>query len=96
MQDLNQETFTVCAWANVARGVIIVLLFLLVMNRLRVGISFMLNPAIHGSFGQVMADGRSRSCSEPGEWQHIAGTYVDGTQKFYVNGELVGETASVP
>ena len=26
-----------------------------------------------------------------GEWEHVAGVYTDGTMKFYVNGDLVGE-----
>lgn len=26
-----------------------------------------------------------------GEWEHVAGAYNDGTMKFYVNGDLVGE-----
>ncbi len=31
-----------------------------------------------------------------GEWDHLAGTYADGTQKFYINGELVGENDAGP
>ena len=31
---------------------------------------------------------------EHGEWEHIAGTYADGTMKFYVNGEFIEQIAS--
>ena len=30
-------------------------------------------------------------CKTKGEWSHLTGVYADGTQKFYVDGELVGE-----
>ena len=97
--DLNQETFTVCAWANVAEG----------SGGHRAVVSSRDEPPTSGYIFYAVpqntwqfwtGDGGWKSVQgpavTPGEWQHIAGTYVDGTQKFYVNGEFVGETASVP
>jgi hypothetical protein len=98
-EDLNQETFTISAWANVEpesanhRAV--------VSSRddgPQRGYIFYATPQNTWQFWT--GDGGWKSVQgpavTPGEWQHIAGTYVDGTQKFYVNGEFVGETASVP
>ena len=97
--DLNQETFTICAWANVEpasanhRAV--------VSSRNEPPISGYIFYAEPGNTWQFWTgDGAPPWVSVQGpavnlgEWEHLAGTYADGTQMFYVNGELVGETAS--
>ncbi len=91
--DLNENIFTVCAWVNVKtggtghravvssrddgpqRGYI----FYVVPNN---SYSFW---AGGGGWSQVQGPAASLD-----EWDHIAGTYADGTMKFYVNGEMAG------
>ena len=97
--DLNQETFTICAWANVEpasanhRAV--------VSSRNEPPISGYIFYALPNNTWQFWTgDGAPPWVSVQGpavnlgEWEHLVGTYADGTQMFYVNGELVGETAS--
>ncbi len=95
--DLNQETFTICAWANVdpsganhravlsgrddgpQRGYI----FYAVPNNTW--------QFWTGGGGWNSVQGPAVN---PSNWDHLAGVYADGNQKFYVNGELVGERDS--
>ncbi len=39
-------------------------------------------------------NGITGPAAQLGEWTHLAGTYADGQQKFYVNGRLAGEAAA--
>ena len=91
--DLNQETFTVCAWANVAQGSAGHRAVVSSRNEpptYRVGIwrmeIFYAPNHIVGTWQFWTGDGGWKSVQgpavTPGEWQHIVGTYVDGTQKF--------------
>ena len=95
--DLNQETFTICAWANVEPG----------SADHRAVVSSRDEPPISGYIFYAKpgntwefwtGDGEWRKTQGPavklGDWEHLAATFADGTQKFYVNGELEGETAS--
>ena len=97
--DLNQETFTITAWANVEPG----------SGGHRAVVSARNEPPTSGyifycepgnTWQFWTGDGGWKSVQGPavnlGEWDHLAGTYADGTQKLYVNGELVGEIASAP
>ena len=95
--DLNQETFTICAWANVEPG----------SANHRAVVSSRDEPPTSGYIFYALpnntwqfwtGDGEWRKTQGPavklGDWEHLAATFADGTQKFYVNGELEGETAS--
>ena len=97
--NLNQEAFTVTAWANVEPG----------SGGHRAVVSSRNEPPTSGyifycepgnTWQFWTGDGGWKSVQGPavnlGEWDHLAGTYADGTQKLYVNGELVGEIASAP
>ncbi len=95
-KDLNSDTFTICAWANVApgsegahRAV--------VSSRNDAPLSgyiFYAEPGntwqywtgVGGSWNSVQGPAVT-----PGKWQHLAGVYAGGKQKFYVNGKLEGE-----
>ncbi len=99
-EDLNQETFTITAWANVEPG----------SGGHRAVISGRDEPPVSGYI--IYAEpgnkwqfwtgvgNRWAPITGPainlGEWDHVAGTYADGKQKFYVNGELVGEVDAQP
>ncbi len=98
--DLNQETFTISAWANVEPGS--------AGHRAVVssrdepptsGYIFYAEPDNH-TWQFWTGDGGWNSVQGPavnfGEWDHLAGTYADGTQKFYINGELAGEKDAGP
>ena len=101
-EDLNQETFTICAWANVEPG----------SGGHRAVISGRDEPPtagyiIYAEPGNTWQFWTGSGAAPPwisvqgpavnlGEWDHVAGTYADGKQKFYVNGELVGEADSDP
>lgn len=108
-KDLNPESFTICAWVNLdsdgigystivstryefpTRGYI-----------LYAGLSF------YGS-GNIWqfwtGDGRTGAGLgwnivegppfSTGNWEHLAGVYANGMQKFYLNGILVGEISGV-
>ena len=92
--NLNQETFTICAWANVETGG--------TGHRAVVssrddgpqrGYIFYCEP---GNTWQFWTGGGGwKSVQGPAvnldEWDHLAGVYAGANQKFYVNGELVGE-----
>ncbi len=93
-EDLNQETFTISAWANVEpesanhRAV--------VSSRddgPQRGYIFYATPQNTWQFWT--GGGGWKSVQGPdvklGEWDHLAGVYAGGNQKFFVNGELVGE-----
>lgn len=99
-EDLNLDTFTVTAWANVEPG----------SAGHRAVISSRDEPPVSGYI--IYAEpgnkwqfwtgvgNRWSPITGPainlGEWDHLAGTYADGEQKFYVNGELVGEVDAEP
>ena len=94
---LNSETFTICAWANVEPGSS-------GSHRAVVssradgplsGYIFYAEPGdkwqfwtgVGGSWNSV----QGTTVVAPGKWQHLAGVYADGKQKFYINGKLEGE-----
>ena len=93
-EDLNQETFTISAWANVELGS---------KNHRAVvsarddgpqrGYIFYAEPQNTWQFWT--GGGGWKTVQGPavnlGEWDHLSGVYAGGNQKFYVNGELVGE-----
>ncbi len=92
--DLNQETFTICAWANTETGG--------TGHRAVVssrddfpqrGFIFYATP--NNTWQFWTGGGGWKSVQGPAvqldEWEHLAGVYTDGSQKFYVNGELAGE-----
>ncbi len=92
--DLNQETFTICAWANTETGG--------TGHRAVIssrddgpqrGYIFYATP--NNTWQFWTGGGGWKSVQGPpvqlDEWEHLAGVYTDGNQKFYVNGELVGE-----
>ncbi len=94
-EDLNPETFTICAWANTAtdgtghRAVM--------SSRddfPQRGVIFYANPSNVWQFWTGVGEGWN-PVTGPAvnleEWDHLAGVYADGKQKFYVNGNLVAE-----
>lgn len=96
-EDLNQDTFTITAWANVEPG----------SAGHRAVVSCRDEPPLSGYIFYAepghtwqfwTGDGSWVSVQGPavnlGEWDHLAGVVVDGKQKFYVNGELAGEKDS--
>jgi hypothetical protein len=95
--DLNQETFTICAWANVEPGSgghrAVISARDTAPQR---GYIFYVTPNNKWEFwtGGNTWNKITGPDMKPGEWEHIAGIYTDGKQKFYVNGELVGEKDS--
>ena len=95
-EDLNQETFTISAWANVEPGSANHRAVISSRNVPSTGYIFYAEPQNTWEFWT--GDGEWRKTQGPavklGDWEHLAATFADGTQKFYVNGELEGETAS--
>ena len=95
-ENLNQETFTVCAWANVEPESAGHRALISSRNEPPVsGYLFYAQPNDTWTF--IAGIGSTWSAVQgpavkPGEWEHLAGVYADGKQKFYVNGELAGET----
>ncbi len=100
-EDLNQETFTITAWANVEPG----------SGGHRAVVSNRDEPPTAGHIFYAApnntwefwtGDGATPWVAirgpavNLGEWDHLAGTFADGKQKFYVNGELIGESDSDP
>lgn len=94
--DLNQEVFTICAWANVEPGS--------AGHRAVVssradfpqrGFIFYAEPGNSWQFWIGAGANHWKSAQGPavnlGEWDHLAGTYADGNHKFYVNGEFAAE-----
>ncbi|MDE0318198.1 MAG: LamG domain-containing protein [Candidatus Poribacteria bacterium] len=95
-KDLNQETFTICAWANVEPGS---------TNHRAVvssradfpqrGFIFYAEPGNTWEFWIGAGANHWKPVRGPavnlGKWDHLAGTYTDGNHKFYVNGEFIGE-----
>ena len=97
-EDLNQETFTISAWANVEPGS--AGHRAVVSSRHKPptsGYIFYAEPGhtwefwTGGDGGWVTIQGPAVNL---GEWDHIAGTFADSKLMFYVNGELVGEKDS--
>ena len=94
--DLNPETFTICAWANVEPGS---------ANHRAVvssradfpqrGYIFYAEPGNTWQFWIGAGANHWKPVQGPavnlGEWDHLAGTYTDKNHKFYVNGEFIGE-----
>lgn len=96
-ESLNQESFTITAWANARadgtghRAVI--------SSRDDFPQRGFIFYAAPNNIWQFWTGGDGwNPISGPAvnldEWDHLVGTYADGTQKFYVNGELVGETSA--
>ena len=93
---LNPEEFTVCAWANVEKGSGGAHRAVLASRDdfPQRGYIFYAEPGdtwqywtgIGGGWNSVQGP-----AVDAGEWSHLTGIYADGTQKFYVDGELVGE-----
>ncbi len=94
--DLNQEVFTICAWANVAdggtghRAVI--------SSRAdfpQRGFIFYCTPANTWQFWIGAGPNHWKSAQGPDvtvdDWDHLAGTYANGNHRFYVNGEFAAE-----
>ena len=96
-KDLNQEVFTICAWANPE---------LVVGNHRAVvssradfpqrGYIFYAEPTNSTWQFWIGAGANSwKPAQGPavnlGKWTHLAGTYADGNHKFYVNGKFEGE-----
>lgn len=95
-EDLNPEVFTITAWANVDsngaghRAV--------VSSRAdfpQRGYIFYCLPGNAWEFWIGAGANSWKPVRGPAvnldEWDHLAGTYADGNQKFYVNGEFIGE-----
>ena len=96
-ENLNQDTFTITAWANAMTGG--------AGHRAVIssrddfpqrGFIFYAAP---NNVWQFWTGGDGwKAITGPAvnldDWDHLAGTYADGSQKFYVNGELVGETTA--
>ncbi len=95
-KDLNQETFTICAWANAATGG--------TGHRAVVssradfpqrGFIFYATPQNTWQFWIGAGENHWKSAQGPAvnldKWDHLAGTYTDGNHKFYVNGEFAAE-----
>lgn len=94
--DLNQEVFTITAWANVDSGS---------ANHRAVvssradfpqrGFIFYAEPGNTWQFWIGAGANHWKPVQGPAvnldDWDHLAGTYADGNHKFYVNGEFVGE-----
>lgn len=100
-EDLNQESFSICAWANVDPG----------SANHRAVVSSRHEPPTSGyiiyalpanSWQFWTGDGATPWVTVQGpsvnlgEWDHLVGTYADGKMTFYVNGELVGDKDSNP
>ena len=98
--DLNQETFTISAWANVEPG----------SANHRAVISSRHEPPLSGYI--IYAEPGNRwqfwtgtggppwsvvqgPAINLGEWEHLVGVCGNGKQTFYVNGELVGDIDAV-
>ena len=96
--DLNQETFTISAWVSITPGSTghraVVSCRDVAPQR---GYIFYVTPNNDWQFwtgGNNTWNKVSGPAVNVDEWEHIAGVYTDGKQKFYVNGELVGEKDS--
>lgn len=93
-ESLNPETFTICAWANTETGGTGHRAVLSSRADFpQRGFIFYANPSNTWQFWT--GGGGWKAVTGPAvnldQWDHLAGVYADGNQKFYVNGELVGE-----
>ena len=98
--DLNQETFTICAWANVEPGS--ANHRAVISSRHEPPLSGYIIYAEPGNTWQFWTGTGSPPWSvvrgpaiNLGEWDHLAGVCGNGKQQFYVNGELVGDIDAV-
>ena len=95
-ETLNQETFTITAWANARTGG--------TGHRAVVssradfpqrGYIFYCEPGNTWEFWIGAGANHWKPVRGPAvnldEWEHLVGTYADGNHKFYVNGEFIGE-----
>lgn len=96
---LNPETFTVTAWANVEPGSAGAHRAVLASRDdfPQRGYIFYAEPGdtwqywIGVGAGGVTWNSVQGPAVEAGDWGHLTGVYTDGGQRFYYNGELVGE-----
>ena len=95
-EDLNQEdTFTVCAWANAATyGVGYRAVISCRDDFPQRGYILYCTPGNRWQFIIGIGTGWEDivgPAANLGEWEHVAGTYANGIMKFYVNGKLAGK-----
>ncbi len=92
---LNQETFSICFWVNVAPGSTWYRAPVSCrdLESVTSGYNFYVNPDNAWDFWIGTDDGWRRVGADSGigEWEHITGVYADGWMKLYVNGELSSE-----
>ncbi len=103
-EDLNPETFTISAWANVEPGstnhrAVVSCRDDLPGNAQQVrGYIFYAEPNNTWQFWTGAGPTPWKLVQGPsvnlGDWDHLVGTYADGTMEFYVNGESAGKTDS--
>ncbi len=99
-ENLNHEAFTICAWANAETGG--------TGHRAVIssrddfpqrGYIFYADPNNVWQFWTGVGSGwnpiNGPAANNIDGWDHLAGVYADNSQKFYVNGEMVGESAAV-
>lgn len=96
---LNPETLTVCAWANVEPGSAGAHRAVLASRDdfPQRGYIFYAEPGDTWQYWTGVGGGWNSvqgPAVDAGNWSHLAGVFADGTQKFYFNGELVGESAA--
>lgn len=103
-KDLNQEAFTICAWANVEPGsgghrAVVSSRDELPQPLTLFGYIIYAEPNNTWQFWTGTGNPPWSVVNGPainlGKWDHVAGVCGDGKQKFYVNGELVGEIDAV-
>ena len=95
--DLNPETFTIAAWANVDPDTTVHRAVVSCRDDFpQRGYVLYAEPNPHNTWLVLVGAGSGwRHIRGPevnnGVWEHIAGVYANDKLKFYVNGELVGE-----
>ncbi len=103
-EDLNPETFTITAWANVEPGsgshrAVVSCRDDVIGNAQQVrGYIFYAEPNNTWEFWTGAGPTPWKTVLGPnvnlGDWDHLVGTYADGTMEFFVNGVSVGKTDS--
>ena len=98
--DLNPETFTICAWANVDPDTTVHRAIVSSRDDFpQRGYVLYAEPNPNNTWLVLVGAGsgwghiRGPEVNN-GDWEHIAGVYADGKIKFYVNGEFVEEKDS--